>query len=168
MYLEEICLLNMENDVHRVCLYLVFQNHIQQSLDHTRNAWNHHKLRTERNKTPIAIFELSCQTAITRGYWMGDPRDNLQTASDPLYGFDGEAPMPLSEEVQDDVEAGDEPSGSYEEREAGVAVNGDDELMEAENMLADLDLDAEDGNWGIDVYCEAVILMISKLEAQNE
>jgi hypothetical protein len=75
---------------------------------------------------------------------------------------------PSGEEVQDDAEAGDEPSGLYEEQEAGVAVNGDDELVEAESILADLDLDADDENWGIDVYCEAVILMISKLETQND
>lgn len=32
-------------------------------------------------------------------------------------------------------------------------------------MLADVDLDEEDGNWGIDVYCQAVVLLMSKLKA---
>ena len=45
------------------------------------------------NKTPIAIFELSRQAAITRSYWTGDPGDDYPTASDPMYGFDGEALM---------------------------------------------------------------------------
>jgi len=72
------------------------------SLDRTRDAWNHHKLRTMRNKTPIAIFELSRQAAITRGYWTGDPGDDHQTASDPMYGFDGEAPLPPPSDIFDD------------------------------------------------------------------
>jgi hypothetical protein len=165
MYLEEIHLLDMENPVHRTCLYLVFRNRIQKSLDRTRDAWNHHKLRTERNKTPIAIYELSREAAITRGYWTGDLGDDLATASDPLYRFDGEAPIPPAAEVQDDAQEGEEPSGSDDERAAGVSVNGDDELHEAEELLADIDLNAEDGNWGIDVYCEAMILLMSRLEA---
>jgi hypothetical protein len=169
IYLEEIHLLDMENPIHRVCLYLVFHNRVQKSLDRTRDAWNHHKLRTERNKTPIAIFELSREVAINRGYWTGDPGDDLETASDPAYGFDGHAPMPPAAEMGDDSEEqGDQPSGLEEERAAGVSMNGDDELSEAQTLLDGFDADADDGNWGIDVYCEAVLLLVSRLEAQNQ
>jgi hypothetical protein len=168
MYLEETQLLDMENTVHRTCLYLVYRDRIQDSLDRTRDAWNHHKLRTERNKTPIAIYELSREAAITRGYWTGDPGDDLATASDPLYEFDGDAPMPPAADVQDNVEERNEPSGPEEERAAGVSVNGEDELYEVKELIADVDLNADDGNWGIDVYCEAVILLASRFDAQNE
>jgi hypothetical protein len=168
MYLEEVGLLDMENQVHCMCLYLVFRHRIQQSLDRTRDAWNHHKLRTEGNKTPIAIYKLSCETAITRGYWTGDPGDDVATALDPLYGFDGEAPMPPAAESLDGAEEGEEPSNTDEERATGISMNGDDELHEATEMLAGLDLNAEDGNWGIEVYCEAVIVLTARLEAQNQ
>jgi hypothetical protein len=136
MYLKETHLLNMENHIHQVCLYLVFHNRIQKSLDHTCNAWNHHKLQTEQNKTPIAIFEFSGEVTITCGYWTGDPGDNLETVFDPLYGFDGQAPMPPVAEMQDDPEvAGEKPLGLKEERAAGTSVNGDDELTNAQDML---------------------------------
>ena len=122
MYLEEVQLLDMEDPVHRTCLFLVYHNQIQKSLDRTRDAWNHHKLRTEHNKTPIAIFELSRETAITRGYWTGDPGDSVEVASDPSYGFDGEAPMPpAAETAEDPVKDGEDVSGLHEERVAGVS-----------------------------------------------
>ena len=38
IYLEELELLDMGNDVHRICLFLVFHRRIQDSLDRTRNA----------------------------------------------------------------------------------------------------------------------------------
>jgi hypothetical protein len=66
-HLEEIGLLDMENPIHRVCLYLVFRSHIQKSLDETVVSWNHHKIRTAGNKTPVAIYELSRRHAINRG-----------------------------------------------------------------------------------------------------
>jgi hypothetical protein len=165
MHLEGLGLLDMEDPVHRTCLFLVFRNRIQQSLNRTRDAWNHHKLRMERNKTPIAIYELSRQSAITHGYWTGDPGDDIETASDPMYGVDGEAPLPPAglhdedpEQLQDEVN---------DEVELGVLVNSDEELAEAQEMLNDMDFDKDDGNWGIEVYCQAVLLLISRIEAQE-
>ncbi|KAJ6576731.1 hypothetical protein B0H10DRAFT_1836751 [Mycena sp. CBHHK59/15] len=87
LYLAANDLLDMKNEVHRSCLYLVYQPRIQASLDRTRDAWNHHKIRTERNKTPVAIYELSREYALARGYWTGDPGDDVEfVANDPLYG----------------------------------------------------------------------------------
>ena len=139
-------MLKMENPVHRMCLYLVFRHRIQQSLDRTRDAWNHHKLRTVRNKTPIAIYELSRETAITQvtgrvTQVMMLPR--LWTLC--MYRFDGEAPMPPAAESLDDAEEGEEPSNTDEERAASISMNGDDELHETMEMLAGLDLNADDG-----------------------
>ncbi|KAJ7153363.1 hypothetical protein C8R46DRAFT_826528, partial [Mycena filopes] len=154
-YLAANDLLVMENQLHAACLFLVFQPRIQASLDRTRDAWNHHRIRTAGNRTPIAIFELSRETAIRRGYWTGDMGDDLATASDPLYGYDGEAPMPPA-----GAEDGDSPStaptGIQAEREAGICLNDDEELDGVRGLRHDFDFDAEDGNWGIDVYCKAV------------
>ncbi|KAG8915996.1 hypothetical protein FRC02_004297 [Tulasnella sp. 418] len=83
----------MDNDIQRVASYLVYQPRIQASLDRSLSAWNLHKIRTARNRSPVALFELSREAAITRGYWTGDPGDNLNTASDPNYGVDGEAAL---------------------------------------------------------------------------
>ena len=87
----------------------------------------------------------------------------------PAYGFDGHAPMPPAAEMGDDSEEqGEQPSGLEEERAAGVSVSGDDELSKAQTLLDGFDVDAVDGNWGIDVYCEAVLLLLSRLEARNQ
>lgn len=80
------------------------------------------------------------------GNWTGDPGDDVATDLDLLYGFDGEAPMPPAMENLDDAEEGKEPSNTDKERAAGISMNGDDKLHEAMEMLAGLDLNAEDGN----------------------
>ncbi|KAJ7800870.1 hypothetical protein B0H14DRAFT_3784634 [Mycena olivaceomarginata] len=64
------------------------------------SAW---KTQFTHDKTPIAIYELSRTAAITRGYWTGDPGNDVQlVASDPLYGYDGEASLPLAEITQNE------------------------------------------------------------------
>jgi len=162
-HLEEIGLLDMESTIHRVCLYLIFQPRIQKSLNETVLSWNCHKVRTAGNRTPIAMYELSRRHAINRGYWTGDPGDDLETASDPSYGHDPTVPMPPMDELSIDPTAAidEEYTNIAEEREGGVFVNGDDEIEEARDILRDWDLTAEDGNWGIDMYCQAVLAVSS-------
>ncbi|TRY85628.1 hypothetical protein DNTS_008764 [Danionella cerebrum] len=54
--LEDSELLIPGNDVHNVSLSLVFLPEIQSRLQHFKEAWNHHALRTEHNKTPTQIW----------------------------------------------------------------------------------------------------------------
>ncbi|KAJ7837474.1 hypothetical protein B0H13DRAFT_1651512 [Mycena leptocephala] len=164
-YLEQNELLDMENPIHSTCLFLVFQRRIQAALDRARDAWNHHRMRTQHDKTPIAIYELSRTAAITGGYWTGDPGDDVNTvASDPLYGYDSEAPLPPTAMSDNEpLERTEQPLGTAAEREGGILVNGDEDLLAAKELLGDFDCDRDDGNWGIEVYCEAVIRMISQL-----
>ncbi|KAJ6479899.1 hypothetical protein C8R47DRAFT_983223 [Mycena vitilis] len=165
-YLGENGLLDMDDAIHRSCLFLVFQPRIQASLNRTRDAWNHHKIRTAHNKTPLAIFELSRETAIRRGYWTGDPGDDPGTAADPLYGYDGEGPLPpVSEQHGEPENVSQEPVGIEAEREAGICINDDEELQGAWDLMDDFDFDRDDENWGIDVYCEAVLLLTSRVDA---
>ena len=59
--------------------------------------------------------------------------ETLGMTSKPAYSFDGHALMPPAAEMGDDSEEqGEQPSGLEEERAAGVSVNGDDELSEAD------------------------------------
>ncbi|KAF7371591.1 Integrase catalytic domain-containing protein [Mycena venus] len=103
--------------------------------------------------------------AITRGYWTGDPGDNVNAvASDPLYGFDGEAPLPPAATSDNEpLERTEQPVGTAAERENGILVNGDEDLLAAKELLGNFDCDRDDGNWGIEVYCEAVVRMTSQL-----
>ncbi|KAJ7624457.1 hypothetical protein FB45DRAFT_796410, partial [Roridomyces roridus] len=154
-YLERNDLLDMENSIHSTCLYLVFVSRIQLSLDRTRDARNHHKIRTEQNRTPIAMYELSREAAIRRGYWTGDPGDEMVDVHD-LYGFDPEARTAESESFEEPLERLNQPTAVPDEREAGVLLNDDEELKAATDLLPRFEWTREDGNWGIDVYCEAV------------
>ncbi|KAJ6463053.1 hypothetical protein C8R47DRAFT_1225319 [Mycena vitilis] len=145
-YLGENGLLDMDDAIHRSCLFLVFQPRIQASLNRTRDAWNHHKIRTAHNKTPLAIFELS--------------------PADPLYGYDGEGPLPpVSKQHGEPENVSQEPVGIEAEREAGICINDDEELQGAWDLMDDFDFDRDDENWGIDVYCEAVLLLTSRVDA---
>ncbi|KAF7349604.1 Integrase catalytic domain-containing protein [Mycena sanguinolenta] len=168
MFLEANDLLDMENPVHRVCLFIVFQPRIQQSLDETISSWNLHKVRTAGNKTPQAIYQLSREKAINRGYWTGDPGDDINTASDSAYGQDPDAPLPPLDELQEDPAAPDyfEYPNVSAEREAGILVNDDDEVQEFKNILAGMDLSSDDGNWGIDHYCQAVVAVTENFMTQ--
>ncbi|KAJ7256081.1 hypothetical protein C8J57DRAFT_1235968 [Mycena rebaudengoi] len=87
------------------------------SLDRAQEAWNHHRLISERDKTRVAIYESSRQAAITRAYWTGDPDDDIGLASDPLYGVDGEAPFPPPETTANEgLERLEQPEGAAAQR----------------------------------------------------
>ncbi|KAI0039188.1 hypothetical protein FA95DRAFT_1504526 [Auriscalpium vulgare] len=151
-HLEDAGLLDMNDALDRACLYLVFQPRIQASLDRTLDGWNHHKVRTARKRTPVAMFELSRQVAIREGYWTGDPGDNVGLASDPLYGVDTDAPAPPADELRDDPQA---PAAADDDDDEVADDDLADEHREIREALAGIDLDAEDGNWGINVYTVA-------------
>lgn len=152
MHLEETFLLDMENRLHRVALYLVFHSRIQKSLDTVAQAWNNHRLRGKGNKSPDLLWDLSRSQAIREGYWTGDPGDELDVASLPHYGVeDVDDNAPPQEELDED------PDHVQEETEDGTQVNSDDELEEARQLLSDFDFGREDGNWGIEVYVQAVL-----------
>ncbi|KAJ7592085.1 hypothetical protein C8J56DRAFT_781303 [Mycena floridula] len=170
-HLEELDLFDLENDVHHICLYIIFQPQIQASLQRTISSWNLHRMRTEHYKTLISIYELSREKAIVRGHWSGDPGDDIATASHVDYGRESEnEPMPPLDELQDDpvcpIRA--DYTSVDEERNDGVFLNDDDEIATGRRLLEGLDLIAEDQNWGINLYCEAVLLMESCLGLYDE
>ncbi|KAJ7615852.1 hypothetical protein FB45DRAFT_757492 [Roridomyces roridus] len=167
-YLQENHLLDMDNSMHRLCLYLIFQPRIQRSLDETRHSWNLHKIRTAGNKTPVAMYQLSKTRAINRGYWTSDPGDDVPTASAPGYGEDPEEQLPPADELAEDpTTATPQGHGStQEEFTAGIFVNEDEEIAAARGILEGFDLDEDDGNSGIDVYCRAVLVFASNIGLQ--
>jgi hypothetical protein len=152
LHLTETGLLDMENPIHRRCLYLVFQPRIQKSLDRSREAWNHHKIRTAGNQTPVALYELSRAKAIRLGYWTGDPGDSVEEASNPMYGVED---LLGSQESAEDQNNEDNSS------------NEEEELANIRDILGDFDLERADGNWGIDVYLEAILVVQSYLDGHQ-
>ncbi|KAJ8093926.1 hypothetical protein PM082_009804 [Marasmius tenuissimus] len=167
-YLTEAHLLNMEDPIHRICLYVVYQPRIQASLNRTMASWNRHRMCTASNQSPLALYELSRETAINCGYWTGDPGDDINTASGPNYGEeDGELP-PL-DELRADPRHPEyrKYECSAQERADGVFVNDDDEIAEGREFFSNQEFDTtrDDENWGIDVYCEAVLLMEQHMQS---
>jgi len=149
-FLDDALLLNMEIRLHRIALYLCFGQRIQKSLDEMKAAWNAHSLRGEGNQSPDLLWNISKTEAIANGTWP-DPGDPVHIAASSLYGVDDEddisPPIQEIDEDPDDVQA---------EVDDGIRVNTDAELREAQQLLADFDFNRDDGNWGIDVYIDAV------------
>lgn len=169
MHLEAIDLLDMDNPIHRVCLFIVFRNRIQKSLDETLVSWNNHKVRTAGNKTPNAMYQLSREQAINRGFWTGDPGDDLSEVSDDYGREFGDGIMPPADELADDPTA---PRSDYfpsaeAEHEAGIFVNNDDEIQGIKDILGDFDVSEEDDNNGINVYVEATLRVEAFLKKKD-
>ncbi|KAF9514802.1 hypothetical protein BS47DRAFT_1451501, partial [Hydnum rufescens UP504] len=152
-YLEYQDLLDMDDIIHHVALFLVYHGCIQKSLDETHLGWNSHGLCAEGNRSPLLLWELSHTEAIHHGYWTGDPvgGDITTDTSDPWYGCDREAPLPPADELEEPEEASLE-----EERECRLHVNGKAELNGACAIMGEFDYQREDGVWGMDIYLEVV------------
>ena len=48
--------MNPDNDLHMFALHWIFLPRINQTLDEFLNGWNHHPIRTENNRSPLAIW----------------------------------------------------------------------------------------------------------------
>ncbi|XP_016343688.1 uncharacterized protein LOC107689982 [Sinocyclocheilus anshuiensis] len=54
--LENDGLLNPDDEVHLYALQRCFLPHVQKHLQYFQDGWNHHKLRTEGNQSPIQLW----------------------------------------------------------------------------------------------------------------
>lgn len=149
-HLEEEGTLDMTNRRHRACLYLVYHARIQASLDRAKEAWNNHRIRTAGNRSPLALYELSRTRAINAGYWRTDAGDTAQEAGLEGYGVD---PEPCGADMHDQL-PGSTGQGEINHRSASLA--SDAELDVVSLLLAGLDLQADDGAWGTQVFHTAV------------
>ena len=75
-YMEDINVLNIDNELHLLCLHYIFLPHINISLQDFISMWNNHPLGTERNMSPTQL-------------WMtGEhPRDHDAMSSQVCYPF---------------------------------------------------------------------------------
>lgn len=167
-YLETNDHLDLDNILHKLCILLVFHDRIQESLNRTAHAWNHHSIRTEGNLTPVALFELSRERGIREGWWEYDPGDPIEFAADPDYGVDGEGPLPPEGEMREEWQR---THRRADENDVGFEVDEEkaEMLAEARRLLdGRIDLNRDDMNWGIDVYIEAVTLLTAIVNEMPE
>ncbi len=111
---------------------------------------------------PSQYTNLAGEKAIRRGYWTGDSGDSVdEVRRNPYYGIDGDIHdnYPFAPPEMD--------RAMNEEDEAEVALNNDEDIEFVKMLMADFNFEAEDSNWGIEVYCEAVIRLLAVVEAHN-
>ena len=64
---EENGILSREDDAHIWCLHYVFLPIINEHLCNWKDAWIHHPIRTENNKTPFQLWVTGLEHARTTG-----------------------------------------------------------------------------------------------------
>ncbi|KAK0190261.1 hypothetical protein F5146DRAFT_1000321 [Armillaria mellea] len=92
----------------------------------------------------------------------GSPGDNVdEVRSNPYCGVGGDindnypfAPPEIDHAI-------------HEEDEANMALNDDEDIKFVKELMGNFDFEVEDSNWGIEVYCEAVITLSAIVEAHN-
>ena len=57
--MEEKGILDIDNPNHLFILHQVYLPRIQSGFDEFKRGWNHHKVTTERNKTPLQLMSLN-------------------------------------------------------------------------------------------------------------
>lgn len=125
--------MNPDDDLHIFALHFVFMPRVNRSLVEFWDGWNHHPVRTEKNRSPLAIW--------TEGFYnhTGADTDILDmTESDiNLYGVDFDGPTP---ELQT--------NNNIKVPEIDINLSPICEQYIQDNF----DPLENDGNFGIDIY----------------
>jgi len=87
LYLEENHGLDITNDIYLFCLHYVFLPRINQDLLKWKASWNSHKIRTEKQQTPIQLYTKGMVQCGWRGM-----KDEVVNPND--YGVDWDGPTP--------------------------------------------------------------------------
>lgn len=88
--LENEDLLDPADDIDIGCLHLVFLPKINKMLELFQNMWNNHKLRTERNRSPLQLFMMGLQTVGNTTILGKEDFESFDEISASSYGIDGE------------------------------------------------------------------------------
>lgn len=99
--LENQDVLNADDDCHLWCLHYVFVPIINRHLSNWKDAWVHHPLRTERNRTPMQLWISGLQEA----WGFLGPEGEVFQGDYSNYGIDWQGPVP--EQCPDYVEVPD-------------------------------------------------------------
>jgi len=84
--------MNPSNDLHVYALHYIYIPRVNKSLSEFADGWNHHPLRTEKNRSPLAIW--------TEGFYNFTGASNgpnlldMTEADSSLYGIDYNGPTP--------------------------------------------------------------------------
>ena len=142
--MESTGILNTDDSVHLFVLHLIFTPRINKALDEFREAFNHHKVRTERNCSPYQMW-------INGMLHPENPLAHAQLDEDPndmeMYGHDPHGPSPVGSDNNVVVEA----------------VNVDHEDLLTSFVLENLDPLRQSSEMGVDIYTEALERVLLKI-----
>jgi hypothetical protein len=97
-YLESNDLLDTDSELDIWCIHTIYLPVINQALNEFQLAYNHHPLRTERNRTPLQLWHNDQMRQQIR-------RQPHLTVNNHLLGIDADAPLPqIPEENHEAVE----------------------------------------------------------------
>ena len=136
-FLEENELLDRDNSHDLYALQYVYMPRIQKSLNDFQEAWNHHQLSTEKNKSPYQLWMLGmmdnkrCNQKGVQNYFH---------SNDHLYGVDPSPSLGIMPEDLTVVEVHD--------------IEFNDVNMQVISTALDTEFQplSDDGNFGIELY----------------
>jgi len=138
-YLEHLGLLNPLSDVHLSALHYVYLKRINRSLSIFKEGWNHHRIRTEG----YSPYQLFARGVITQVNWTLDYVDED-------FGIDDDNPMP-----EEDGEA-----VSIPETRLDLSADGRARLNQIDPLQ-------ESNNYGINIYQEAIEIIMQDMQNNN-
>lgn len=143
--MESTGILNADDPVHLFTLHMVFIPRINKALSDFMEAFNHHKVRTERNWSPYQMWingMMHDDNPLSQGQLDEQPSDM------ELYGYDPQGPSPTESDNHVVVEAVD------------LGVN---DVLES-FVFERVDVQKQSSEMGIDIYIEALELVLVKLQ----
>ena len=149
--MEQTGLLDVENPIHLFTLQHVYSARINSALREWMISFNDHPVQTEHNWSPNQMWlneMMNPRNPLANGRTDDDPEDIR------FYGEDPEGPMSL-EESNNNVEVFPAQLSN---------VNTDDLTAELTNVLDPLQ---ESSCFGVDVYAQALEIVVQKLEQYN-
>jgi hypothetical protein len=145
--MESTGILNPDDPIHLFTLHLIFVPRINKSLDEFLQAFNNHRVSTEGNWTPYQMWTNGMMHA-------GNPLavqgqlDELETGDLEMYGYDAQGPSSVGKDNNVVVQP----------------VELDHQNLIASHVLATLNPLRQSCEMGIDVFTQALELILHKME----
>ena len=133
-------ILDTDNSVHLFTLHIIFIPRINKALDEFREAFNHHKVRTERNCSPNQLW-------INGMFHPDNPLAHAEL-DEESHDFDPYVPSSVESDNNVIVEAVDLP---HDDLLTSFVLETIDPLQQSDEM-------------GIDIYIKALELVVSKID----
>ncbi len=146
-HLENSDLLDPTNEIHIYALHFIYVPRINKSLSSFKEAWNHHRIRTEHNKSPHQLF--------TEGA--------LRLHSSGLVALD------FLGQVYESYGSDDGIVVSAVDNEEGVHIPENSLRLRDEHfqlILAEVDQRSASQNYGIELY-EQTVATIERIISEN-